>query len=199
VISQHINSHLSQETKTKLLSATAKIKRVIKVVNPEQVSESFAGLTSGILGVIATLKVPLAQSITLGSSLGDTVYGQVHYYIQLYLVPRVPLEFQKWVFLFAKYGFKLIGIFIAYMATKWMLAITVCTRGGDLILQGIQDTFGVPTTDQRMTLVGKVILCLSVLGFTKQLIMGYQMPFLLWILLSPVLVMEWALDAFVCS
>jgi len=198
-LSQQFNNRISQDTKTKLLSAATKVKRVLKVVNPDQISASAAGLTSGILGVIATLKVPLAQAVTLGSSLGDTFNGQVQYYVHTYLLPRVPLDFQRWVLPFSKYGFKLVGIIIAYLATKWILAVTVCTRGGDLILQGIQEMTGILETDERMTLFGKIVLGLSVLGFTKQLILGYELPMVLWVFLSPVLVIEWVLDAFVCS
>jgi len=199
-LSQHLHAKLSDDTKATILTATTKIKRILKAVDPKQVSSSAVGLVSGILSVLATLTVTVAQAITIGSSLGDTFYSLVESFIKPYILQVVPREFQKWVYPLVAYGFKLVGILIAYFFAKWILTLTICTKGGQLILMGVQASWsrlGQPLQEERMAQLGQILFVVSILGVVKQFFLGYDLPNLLMIFLFPFAMFEWALATFV--
>ena len=54
---------------------------VAKAVNPDDVSNAFAGVWSGIFGVLCTLRIKFAHSVTLGAAIGDVLYKGANRYL----------------------------------------------------------------------------------------------------------------------
>merc|ERR1719230_1221561 len=53
---------------------------VLKVVDPDKISDAVKHLNCGLLAVLASLKMSFARAVTLGTSLGDALKKQVDKY-----------------------------------------------------------------------------------------------------------------------
>jgi len=84
---------VKQISKKKLF--TRKLALVLKACNPHEVSLALSGLWTGFIGVVATLRIQFAQTITMGASLAD-IFNE---YLTKYLLPIlravVPAEYHK--------------------------------------------------------------------------------------------------------
>jgi len=172
------------------------------VVDPNQVSSSVVGLVSGALSVLATLTVTVAQAITIGSSLGDTLYSLVEYYIKPVIEQAVPRAFQKWVLPLVVYAFKLVGIIVAYVFARWVMTLTICTKGGELMLVGLQAAAQrnrYPLSEEKLSTLGQLLFLFSIIGVLKQAIFGYSLPAIIRLFLFPFIAFEWALATFVVT
>jgi len=194
---QHLNR---KPTNAKIKTATAKFKRILKVVDPQEVSSSLAGLVSGILSVLATLTITVAQAIIIGATLGDTFYGLVEFYIKPLLFQLVSPPFKKWAPPFVAYVFKFVGIVIAYFFGSWVMTLTICARGGNLVISGLQASAirnGHPLPEDKLTQFRHYLFLISLFGVLKQIIIGYSLPTIFWLLLFPFEAFEWSLATFV--
>jgi len=157
---QTIQSRLSKSNNERVKTASARLIRLLKVVEPQEVSASVAGIVSAVLGVIATLTVTIAQAITIGASLGDTFYGLVEIYIKPFVIQVVPPPFKKWAPPLVAYLFKLVGITIAFFFAKWVMTLTICTKGGELILSGFKaasERNGYPLKEEQISKIGQYL------------------------------------------
>jgi hypothetical protein len=60
---------VKQMSKKKLF--TRKLALALKACNPHEVSAAVTGLWTGFMGVVATLRIQFAQTITMGATIGD--------------------------------------------------------------------------------------------------------------------------------
>ena len=80
----------------KQIDAAALVQRkvllVMKSVDPEVVSEAWAGVWGGFMGVVAVLRVKFAQAITLGAAIADTATKMAETTIKPSLIDATPPE-----------------------------------------------------------------------------------------------------------
>lgn len=75
---------------------TRKAMLFLKTVDPKRVSEAVAGINSGLLAVIATLKLQFAKSITLGSAIAVCVERVADRYALPLVEAALPPDYRKW-------------------------------------------------------------------------------------------------------
>ena len=171
---------------------------VAKAVNPDDVSKAFAGVWSGIFGVLCTLRIQFAHAVTLGAAIGDVLYKGTNRYLNPTLRELIPKEYHKWVPSIVKYSCRIVAVSIAWVVQRVISAFHSAIRGSEMALRGICaylkrhdhiKEVPVPGSSLWFTLnVG-----LAVIGFLWQLRMGFSLPFPINLLFLPLSIFEWIL------
>jgi len=179
------------------LSAVARLANVARAVDPNLVSKSFGSLCAGILAVVATLQSNMARVLALGASMGDLVLRPVQATAHEVLLGVLPEDYHKWIGIGLSYFVKLLGIMVAFFFQRWILITNLCMQSSKWIISATIKLKIVPKwVEDKLTLLS---LPLAVLGIAKQVIWGYELPLLLWLVLLPALVLEWFCTFFVIS
>lgn len=116
---------------------TRKVKLAAKSCNPDKLSMALGGLYTGFMGVVATLRVRFAQTITLGACIGSTFSGVAQKALQPVLLHVVPSEYAKWVPVIIDHVCKGIGVAIAWTVQRVISAFYSAIRGAQLFSRGV--------------------------------------------------------------
>ena len=95
------------------------------------------GINSGLLAVIATLKLQFAKSITLGNALGDIALKPARSYVIPALENVIPPEYKKWAEPIVMYTVKTMCISVAWCLQRIISAIHSAVRGGTMVSRNI--------------------------------------------------------------
>lgn len=175
--------------------ATRKLALVAKSCDPGQVSAALTGINTGLIAVIATLRVKFARAITLGASIGDVCFKVVGPRVQEPLQLAVPKEYHKWISPLTSYACKSVGISIAWFFVRALTAVHSSIRGGQLLANGVakylhrQGQLKGKLEDVAPT-VELLGIVAAVIGFMWQLTSFFSLPFPLNVLLLPVTLVE---------
>mmetsp|Transcript_5037 Transcript_5037/g.10927 ORF Transcript_5037/g.10927 Transcript_5037/m.10927 type:complete len:344 (-) Transcript_5037:655-1686(-) len=182
---------------------TRKIAIFMKSTDPAKVQDALQGLTAGITAVVATLRLQFAQTITLGTSLGDIFTNVADKALSPLLLKVVPREYHKWIPLCISYACRSFAISIAWWCQRVISAMHSATRGAQQLLLGIfhvleRNRVKVPyNVSPNHPLFGGVVFVLAVFGFYSQLARAFGFPFPLNIILIPLrfieVVLAWTL------
>lgn len=170
---------------------TRKVSLFLKVTDPAKLNEGLAGITAGATGVIAVLRNQFAQSIALGTSLGDIFTKSADKFLTPTLEHVVPKEHHKWIPVIVSYICRSVAVTIAWWCQRVISAMHSATRGSDLLLKGVFallaqhkiNTMGFSTSHQAYP---AGVTALAVVGFYYQLSRAFGLPFPFNILLLPV-------------
>mmetsp|Transcript_22298 Transcript_22298/g.31179 ORF Transcript_22298/g.31179 Transcript_22298/m.31179 type:complete len:385 (-) Transcript_22298:189-1343(-) len=170
-----------------------KVELLFAVVRPQQVMDAVHGITSGFFAVVATIRMKFAESITLGSALGEMGEKYVKA-ILLQDLEEVAGKYQRWVSPCLGYLCRIVGISIAYTLQRVLFAFHSAFRGAHLIVLTIAHFLSNEKrkvdheTDLKLILAKVVI---GTLGFVKQLVGGFEIYFPLSIFFLPAICANW--------
>ena len=178
---------------------------MLKVLDPDVVSEAAAGAWGGFMGVVAVLKVRFARAVTLGAAIGDTAYAASKATVLPALTEACPAEYQKWVGPVLNYLIKFVAVSIAWFIQRIISSIHTSTRGAEMLLTGVcafckQKDIALPAAfDPEGSTFRVISTVLAVVGFLWQLWNGFGIMFPLNLLLLPATIFENVLMMFVAE
>jgi len=171
-----------------------KTKLILQTVDPSKVSKQVSLLYTGWIGVLATLKIQFARTITLGVSIGDKLYGPVEHYVQPIVTKLVEEEYQHWVPVVLKWICKAVAVSIAWWIQRVISAFHSCIRGGLMFgreLVHYMHEKGYVKFDIDDTFIDEGIgWAIAVIGFITQMYLGFGVPFPLNLFFLPVTFVE---------
>jgi hypothetical protein len=176
--------------------ATRKTLLFLKTVDPNKIGEAFSGLQSGLLAVVATLKMEFAKSITLGSAIADIVLKPANRYVTPMLENILPADYKKWAKPSVVYSIKSIAISLAWFVQRVISAYHSAIRGGHMFAGNLfeyLDKQGIIHIDVNNSYLDEIIgYGMALLGLWFQLSSGFTLFFPLNVILFPFTLLEWS-------
>jgi hypothetical protein len=181
---------------------TRKLKLAAKSCNPDKLQLAFGGLYTGFMGVVATLRVRFAQTITLGAVIGGTFSLYATKLLHPVLLRVVPAEYAKWVPVGIDLACRAVGISIAWFVQRVISAFYSAIRGAHIAAKGILSYLtrhGHVTGpyDEGSSVFIAVMLAIGGLGFLWQVTNFMDLPFPFNVIFLPLSIVEWFLQYFV--
>jgi hypothetical protein len=176
--------------------ATRKTLLFLKTVDPSRMSHALGGLQSGMMAVIATLKLQFAKSVTLGSAIGDILLKPINKLAIPVIETSLPLEYKKWAGPSITFIVKSVAVTIAWFVARTISAYHSAIRGGNMftscILEYLQFMGYLKSVnlDMHPEIIGYIV---AGCGLWWQLSMGFTLPFPLNIIMLPFTLLEYAL------
>jgi len=185
----------STQIDTKALVAQ-KVRLFLVTCDPNKVSNALAGLSAGMVTVVATLKIRFAKSITLGSSVANVIRQPSQKFLSPILEKVIPQEYHRWIDPCINYACKIFGVSVAWFITRIISAFHSAFRGGVLMARGIihylEHIGHIDKIDPKETYLDEVVgITLGFIGLYWQLSYGFGLPFPLNIILFPLTLLEW--------
>jgi len=171
---------------------------VMRSVDPNKVNKALSGLYSGFLAAVMVVQFEFAKTVTLGASLGDFMERSLDILLDPMLEMVLPKEYMAWVDLLEKYICRSIGVFIAW-TIQFYNSLLHCAVAGSLIFSRALITYldnrdGKQDIDMEETYLDEIIgWCLAAFSIFVQYLFGFRLLFPFNVILSPLLVVEWAL------
>lgn len=167
--------------------------------DPDKISHCVGQLTSACAGVVATLKLQFARTVSLGVSIGNTMRPLANKYFLPILKKAVPEQYHKWLPSAIGFVCKSIAVTIAWTIQKIISAVQSATKGGLLFSRhGIKyavDKKWMNNLDLDNTYIDEAIGGLTAcLGIWWQLRSFFGLPFPLWLVFMPITMCESALE-----
>ncbi|GMI00892.1 hypothetical protein TrVE_jg7161 [Triparma verrucosa] len=182
---------------------TRKVRLFLKVSDPLKVQDALNGLSSGFIGVIATLKFKYARTVTLGCTIGNYLRRPVTIYLTPTLVQVCPEDLRKWLPYVVDYGCKVIAVSVAWFVSSVLASVQSSIRGGLMFSRGVIKygrKRGWVDVDTDESMVDEYLgWGVAVLGASFQIVNGFGLPFPLNVLLLPVTMVEYYLKWVVSS
>lgn len=180
-----------------------KSKLALKAVDPHAVSKELALLYTGWVGVLAVLKIQFAKTVTLGSTIGEKLYGVVQNFVEPGIEKVTPEEYKKWVPVCLQWFCKIVAISIAWWIQRVISAFHSAIRGGLIfgreLVNYLNEKGYVKWKDEDTYMDEAVGWGVAALGLMFQWTFRFSMPFPLNILLLPVTLLEtfiiWSVSA----
>lgn len=167
----------------------------LKTVDPSRVGDALSGLQSGLLAVVATLKLQFCKAITLGSAIGDILMNPCNKFLVPALEVALPEEYKKWAGPVISYSVKSFAVSVAWFLQRLISAFHSALRGGHMCATNIleyMDKMGYVSINPDETYIDEIAgYCLAGIGLWFQLSMGFTLPFPLNLLLLPFTILEW--------
>jgi len=175
-------------------TAFDRIRKVLAVTDPKVVTEAISSLLGGFVIVFATLQSQIVQAMTLGSSLGDTLLAPFKENLLKIAEQKLPADLFKWADPALFYITRSIGIAIAIMLKRTILMANICSKAGELIMNGLPKMearlFKTEMFKLEPQTVSAAVSIISLFGVAKQIVIGYDLPWLLWLFAVPLLISE---------
>jgi len=166
--------------------------------------EAWSGIAMGFMGVVLTLRVKFAQTITLGHSIGTIGSKTLEPLLTKPLSAVIPREYHRWVPVIIVTGCKIAGISLAWFVHRIIEAFYSAVRGAELFARGLlrylsrRGYIKPEKINQNSPLFTAICMVVAFLGFVWQFRNGFSsLPFPLNILLFPLTIAEWALMYFI--
>lgn len=182
-----------------------KLRLFVVTTNPLIVAEACNGLATGFMGVVFTLKIKFAQTVTLGNTIGNTFSRVLEPLLIEPLRVVFPQEYHQWIPVMIRYSCKTFGVSIAWSVQRVIEAFYSAIRGADILSKGLINymqrmgyKFDNEKLDENSSFFIGVCVVVAVVGFFFQFWWGFfVLPFPLNILLLPLSILEWLLMYFV--
>jgi len=184
---------------------TRKFLVVLKASNPDDITGAVSGLWIVFLTVIAVLKAQFAQTLSLGSAIGDVLSDFAGKQIARVASTILPKEFVKYIPLIVRFLTRGVGTLLAWTLQRIVSAVYSSLRGAQLFVTGVLDYLSkrghtLPFRYDRDVwgaqdnfIFSSVVSVLALLGCTWQLSRGMgllSLPFPLNVLLFPFTLLE---------
>lgn len=170
-----------------------KLLLVARTVDPAALNHSLTTMSAGTLAVVASLKLTFARTLSLGSSLGNTLLKPASRRLTPVLKAAVDPEFHKWIQPAIAYGCKAVAVSLAFWLQRIISAVHSAINGGQMFTTALcryLNKNGVisfdPDNSNLDEMAGYII---AAVGLYFQLF--YGTPFLLSLLLTPFTISEW--------
>lgn len=177
---------------------TRKVLLLLRTVDPIKANTCFNCLATGMLAVLATLKMSFAQAIALGASLAEMLTKLVNKRVLPTLMKVVDPSYQKWIPIVIDYATKFIAVSIAMSLNRVISAFHSAMRGGQMCGGGIVRFLNrkkiIDFNEDDSYLDEAVGYGLAAFGMLYQLANWFGLPFPFSLLLWPVTLLEWSLS-----
>ena len=178
--------------------ASRKTLLLLRVINPTKLQIAFTSLSTGLLAVLASLKMSFARACTLGASLSQILASQVNQRLLPTLQVSIPAEFLKWLPLTVDASCTFVAVLIAFSLNTVVSGFHSSMKGGEMAGRGVVNWMvrsgklenGGPDPEKLAQSVG---YALGGTGFVFQLWNGFGLPFPFGLLLLPLTMAEWGL------
>jgi len=111
---------------------------ILSAVDPTIILEAFTGLWTGIAAVLAAMRLQVARYVTVGTQLGVRVASMVQERTAAEAKAKYP-QYAKWIDSGYQSAGAILGIFIAYLITKYVMAVNSAVEGGNIIAKLAKD------------------------------------------------------------
>jgi len=166
------------------------IKNFLTKMDPQTIEECVGVVITAFLAVIASLQSILAQSVTMGMTVGNVIGNQADIYMIPYMKKRVSEDLHEWI----KPGFNFVinslGIFFAYVLQRWIIIFSICSSCAEIIVNRLKEKemFKQYLNDSNSSFAVSAIVAVAIL---KQVIFGYEMWSVFTLVLFPFYLTEW--------
>lgn len=171
-----------------------KTKLVLKTIDPDEFNRALVGITSGVMAVLATLKVQFARAVTLGAAIGQIMLKPAMRYAAPPLKKLLDEDLHKWIPIVMGYLCTSIAISIAMWIQRFISAFHSAVRGGQMFSRGVLHylkTHGKISVDHNDTSIDEYAgYVMAGLGLLFQVRCGFSLPFPVNLLLFPFTVFE---------
>lgn len=176
--------------------AARRLMVLTRAMDPEKVSAALEGLTIAVVAILATLRVKFAKAITLGTAIGQVLEQILSPFTTPSLQYALPDDYDKWVPVISRYGFRYLGISMSWILMRVITAVFAALKGSELSLLGIigyLENFGYVERGTfkkgNPAVVGAWAL-LAMVGAYLQISSGFTLPFPINLLFFPLTVLE---------
>lgn len=175
--------------------ASRKTLLFLKTVDPNRMTHAMAGLQSGLMAVIATLKLQFAKSVTLGGAIADIMLKPLNKFALPAIEGSLPPDHKKWGKPMLTFVVKSIAVTVAWFIARVISAYHSAIRGGNMFATNIIEylnTMGYTKINVADTHLDEVAgYLIAGLGLWFQMSAGFQLPFPLNVLMFPFTLLEW--------
>lgn len=176
-----------------------KTRLVMTKLNPEKVNSALGGLYLAWVGVMATLKVQFARTVTMALTISKIMEKPVDTIFVPALKCCIAEEYHKWIPVCLGWMVKMAAMSIAWWIQRVLSAATSAIVGGLMITRALMrfcfkrgHTLGglIPKNDEDTYLDEVFGWGIAFLGFSWQFMMGFSLPFPFNIIFFPVGILE---------
>eukprot|EP00928_Gymnodinium_smaydae_P066480 TRINITY_DN4948_c0_g2_i1.p1 TRINITY_DN4948_c0_g2~~TRINITY_DN4948_c0_g2_i1.p1 ORF type:complete len:488 (+),score=146.45 TRINITY_DN4948_c0_g2_i1:71-1534(+) len=173
-------------------------------VDPEKCNTAMSCILTGWMGVLATLKIRFARTVTLGQVIGKYLHKATNH-VEPALKAMVPEDYKKWVPTVLEWTCKVAAISVAWWIERVISAVHSAIRGGLMfaryLLEYLHERNLLKFEDHHSSYIDEAIgWSIAFLGFAFQFMMGFSAPFPINLLLLPVSCVEyfvmWSVSAY---
>jgi len=168
---------------------------IAKSVDPTKLQTALAAMSAGLLAVLASLKLTLARTLTLGSAMGDIATKPAVRYAAPVLKASMSPDFHKWVEPIIKYACRFVAVSVAFWLQRIISAVHSALQGGQLFSAGLcryLNKSGIIVFDPSASNLDEMAgYAVAAAGLGWQLF--FRTPMLLSLLMLPITVVEWAI------
>jgi len=171
---------------------TRKIGVFMSHTDPIVMSQCLQSIYSGSIGVLATLKIQFAKTITLGATIGECIEKPVCGILGPILRRIVPTEYHKWVQVGMEYICKSIGCSIAWLLQRIISAVHAAIRGSYMFTHAFAkwtSAHGYKGLSEGYYDEVFAALC-SIMGLYIQISSMFSLPWILSFILFPLICLE---------
>lgn len=172
-----------------------KVALALRSIEPNSVNKSIAGIYTGWVGVLATLKIQFAKTIALATAIGDRLYAVAQPREEM-LKSIVPAEYKQWVPVALKWTCKSIAISFAWWVQRIVSSIHSAIRGAfifaEYLCKYLKEEKNIDLEAKLGPYADDVIAwSIAAMGFFFQLYFGFSVPFPFWIITWPLNITEY--------
>eukprot|EP00457_Paulinella_chromatophora_P006523 gb/GEZN01006541.1/.p1 GENE.gb/GEZN01006541.1/~~gb/GEZN01006541.1/.p1 ORF type:complete len:341 (+),score=36.66 gb/GEZN01006541.1/:161-1183(+) len=181
---------VQQISKQQLISR--KMQLAFVSCDPKEVTVALNGLYASSICVLATLRSKFARVVTLGATIGEVLTPFIVKLLHAPLTAVFPKEYHKWIDVVLGYLCRMVGVSVAWIFQRMVSAVHSSMRGAKMFtdafaeftaLKGYKE-LSVGYVDEAIATV--CVLC----GLSMQMSSWFSLPWLLWIPLLPVVILE---------
>jgi hypothetical protein len=170
-----------------------KISVVLRSIDPVEIQTGLHGIWSGLLAVIATLKMRFAQGMTLGVSIGDVACASIGPHLARALARAAPSQ-EKWAPVVAKWVLRTMAVSMALFFFRVVTSFHAAVRGAQLFTRGLvvylEKRKIIPDVDETGPIFVAISFVLAMTGFWWQVSSLFTVPFPFNLLLLPLSIAE---------
>jgi len=174
-----------------------KTQLVLTKCNPQKINTALGGLYLSWLGVVATLKIQFAKTITLALSMAEQFQKPCDYYLKPALELVMPEGYKKWIPVLLGWLCKSVAMSIAWYIQRMQSAYSSALIGGLMFSRSMMNYLhskninpgGLLPKNHEDTYIDEATgWTLAALGFYVQFKLNFSVPFPLNLVLFP---FEW--------
>lgn len=117
--------------------AARRLMVLTRSIDPDKVSAAIEGLTVAGVAILATLRVKFAKAITLGTAIGSVLNQHLSPFTTQALQFALPDDYEKWIPVINKYGFRYVGISVSWLLMRVITAVFAAMKGSNLFISGV--------------------------------------------------------------
>ncbi|CAM9297102.1 unnamed protein product [Discosporangium mesarthrocarpum] len=174
---------------------TRKTALLLKVIDPDRATGAVTVFFNGYMGVLVVLKFKFARTVALAVSIGNYMRPMAAWLLGPGLAFVIPKDYHHWIASLINYFCKLVAMTIAWWIQRLISTVQSAIKGGILfarhLIAFLTDTVEWLNVKHEDTYIDEVIgWVLAFCGAYFQIRSGWDLPFLVDLVLWPVYIIE---------